>query len=131
MNELTKILYVAVGGAVGAVLRYLINISPLAAQLKPFPFHTFIINIGGSFALGLLTALFAERFPAAENMRLLITVGLLGALTTFSTFELETLRLIEEKYLLTAILYVAASFSFGLFGVSAGLLIGKKISEFY
>ena len=118
-----KILYVALGGAFGASARYLINISPLGSFLQPFPFHTFIINVTGSFLLGFAAA----RFEMSETMRLLLLTGFLGAYTTFSTFELETFELMREKNLLLAILYVALSFAVGFIGLALGVWLGRKI----
>lgn len=118
-----KILWVALGGAAGAVLRYLINISPLAKVFAPFPFATFFINITGSFLIGFLIT----KLEMNETMKLLIITGFLGAYTTFSTFELETFELMRERNLLTAILYVALSFAVGFAGVALGVWLGKKI----
>jgi len=122
-DGIIKILYVALGGATGAVARYLINISPLGSFLQPFPFHTFIINITGSFLIGFLTA----KVEMNETMKLLILTGFLGAYTTFSTFELETFDLMRERNLLTAILYVGLSFAVGFIGVALGVWLGRKI----
>jgi CrcB protein len=126
MESLTKIFAVAVGGALGAVARYLLNISPLSNIFQSFPFATFFINISGSFCIGFLLILFAEKFTISENLRLAIIVGFLGAYTTFSTFEFETFVLVREKQLTTAILYVALSFALGLIGVLSGVWLAKR-----
>lgn len=126
MESLTKILAVAIGGAFGAVLRYLINISPLQDFLKPFPFPTFFINITGSFLIGFLTILLTEKFQINENLRLTIFVGFLGAFTTFSTFELEIWKLIEESRFATAFLYLFSSVAVGFIGIALGVWFGKK-----
>jgi CrcB protein len=122
-DGMVKILLVALGGALGATARYLINISPLGTCLQPFPFHTFIINVTGSFLIGFLLV----KFEMNETMRLLLLTGFLGAYTTFSAFELETFELMRERYLLTAILYVGLSFAVGFIGVAAGVWLGRKI----
>lgn len=127
METVSKLLAVAFGGAFGAIARYLLNLL-FAKVFMPFPFATFFINITGSFFIGLLAILFAEKFPANENWRLFLTVGFLGAYTTFSTFELETFELLREKQLITAFLYVLASFAIGLIGVIGGVWLGKKIN---
>ncbi len=127
METLSRILAIAGGGAVGAVIRYLINVSPLQNLFKPFPFPTFFINITGSFLIGFLLILLTERFQWSENLRLAITVGFLGAFTTFSTFELEIWTLIEESQYLTAFLYLFLSFAVGFAGVALGIWLAKKI----
>lgn len=122
-DGIIKILYVAAGGAVGAVARYLINISPLARVFAPFPFHTFFINVTGSFLIGFLLA----KVEMNDSLKLLLLTGFLGAFTTFSAFELETFELMRERNLLTAILYVGLSFAVGFIGVALGVWLGRKI----
>lgn len=126
MENLTRILAIACGGAVGAVARYGLNIL-FAKTLLPFPFATFFINVTGSFLIGFLATLFAQRLDVDESLRLFLTVGFLGAYTTFSTFEFETFTLMREKQLLIAVLYVSMSFAVGLIGVLAGAWLAKKI----
>src|SRR5689334_9197240 len=109
METLTRILAIAAGGALGAVARYLINVSPLQNLFKPFPFPTFFINITGSFLIGFLLVLFTDKLAASENLRAGVLVGFLGAYTTFSTFELEIWTLLKENQFFTALLYLFAS----------------------
>jgi fluoride exporter len=127
MEILTRILAIAVGGAGGAVARYLINVSPLHNFLKPFPFPTFFINITGSFLIGFLLILFTDKFAVSENLRYGVLVGFLGAYTTFSTFELEIWGLLKENHFLTALLYLFASVLVGFTGVALGIWLGRKI----
>ncbi len=127
METFTKISAVAIGGALGAVARYLLNISPLANLFQSFPFATFFINISGSFLIGFLLILFTEKIAVGENLRLAVVVGFLGAYTTFSTFEFETFTLVREKQIATAILYVSLSFALGLIGVFGGALLAKRL----
>ena len=127
METLTKILAVAAGGACGAVARYLISVSPLQNLFKPFPFPTFLINIAGSFLIGFLLILLTEKYQAGENLRLAVTVGFLGAFTTFSTFELEIWELAKENHYLTALLYLLLSVEVGFAGVALGIRLAKKI----
>ena len=127
METLTRILSIAVGGAFGAVARYLINISPLQDFLKPFPFPTFFINITGSFLIGFLLILFTDKFQIYENLRFALMVGFLGAYTTFSTFELEIWGLIKENQFFTAFLYLLTSVLIGFIGVLAGVALAKKL----
>ncbi|MEJ7862638.1 MAG: fluoride efflux transporter CrcB [Pyrinomonadaceae bacterium] len=126
METLTKILSVAVGGAIGALARYGLNLL-FAKTFAPFPFATFFINITGSFLIGFLLIFFQDKFPANENLRLLIIVGFLGAYTTFSTFEFETFELLQAKQSLLAILYVSLSFAVGLTAVCSGALMARRL----
>lgn len=126
MNEITKIFAVAGGGAIGAVARYLINISPLADISPKFPFPTFVINITGSFLIGFLFVLFADKFTGSENLRLAVMVGLLGAFTTFSTFELEIFALVRERFFVTTFFYLFLSILVGFVGVAGGVWLAKR-----
>ena len=90
-----QILAIAVGGAVGALARHGLAAALAAAFGGRFPLGTLAVNVTGSFAMGWLLALFAERMHVAPEMRLLLMTGLLGAFTTFSTFSVETLALLQ------------------------------------
>lgn len=126
METLTKILSIAVGGAFGAVARYLINSSPLQNLFQPFPFPTFFINITGSFLIGFFLILLTDKFVIADNFRFAVMIGFLGAFTTFSTFELEIWNLLKENYYLTAFLYLFLSVLIGFVGVVAGISLARK-----
>jgi CrcB protein len=121
METLSKFLLVAIGGAFGAVSRYGLNLL-FANILAPFPFATFLINVTGSFLIGLLLT----RFETNETAKLLLITGFLGAYTTFSTFEYETFQLTQIKQTLTAFLYVALSFAIGFIGVASGIWVARR-----
>jgi len=123
---LIKIISVAVGGAFGAVARYLINISPLANLFEKFPFPTFFINITGSFLIGFLLILLSDKFQVSENLRIAVIVGFLGAFTTFSTFEMEIYSLVRDRSLATAFIYLFMSVLIGFIGILAGVWLAKK-----
>ena len=127
MENITKFIAIGFGGACGALLRHFINVSPLQGWLAPFPLPTFLINITGSFLIGLCFVLLTEKFDVPDYFRLMIMVGFLGAFTTFSTFELETFNLIRIKHLITVIFYVFFSLLLGYIGVIAGIWLGRKI----
>ena len=91
-----QLLAVAAGGAIGASLRWLLAGAIQRASGSAFPWGTFAVNALGSFALGFLFVYLIERSTLGELLRLLLTVGLLGAFTTFSTYSLESIRLIEQ-----------------------------------
>ena len=126
METAARILSVAVGGALGAAARYLINVSPLQNYLKPFPFPTFFINVTGSFLIGFLLILLAGKFQANENLRFAVVVGFLGAYTTFSTFEMEVFALISENRFVTAFAYLFSSILVGFVGVSLGVWFARQ-----
>ena len=127
MDALLKILFVAIGGSLGAVARYLINISPLAGAAGKFPLPTFIINITGSFLIGFLMIVFADKFDINENVRIAVIVGFLGAFTTFSTFEMEIFTLIRDREFVTGFLYLFLSVFVGFVGVVAGVALGRRV----
>jgi CrcB protein len=126
METLTRILAIAAGGALGAAARYLVHVSPLQNLFKPFPFPTFAINVTGSFLIGFLLVLFADKYEANENLRLAVMVGFLGAFTTFSTFELEIWTLVKENHFLTAFLYLFLSVAVGFIGLIPGVRLAEK-----
>ena len=125
MEALTKISAVAVGGAFGAVARYLLNISPLASVFQNFPLPTFVINISGSFLIGFLLILLTDRFEVGEALRMAVLVGFLGAFTTFSTFEMEIYGLTSERDHTTALLYLLLSIVGGFVAVVAGVRLAR------
>jgi CrcB protein len=126
MESLTKILAVALGGAFGATARYLVSVSPLHSLFEKFPFHTFLVNVIGSFLLGFCLILFTEKFTVSETLKLFVMVGFLGALTTFSTFELEIWSLLKNSYYGQAFLYLFLSVLAGFTGVILGIWLGRK-----
>lgn len=91
-----ELIAVAIGGAVGAVMRWLMASGVQKLAGGAFPWGTFAVNAIGSFLLGLLFVWLVERSTASELVRLALTVGLLGAFTTFSTYSLESIRLLQE-----------------------------------
>lgn len=127
MDSAYKLGAVIAGGAAGAVLRYLITLSPLGSSGYRFPYATFTINIVGSFLIGLLAVLLADRFGSDEPLRLLIIVGFLGAFTTFSAFEMELFSLIRDGDYVTGLLYLLLSVVLGFAGVVAGVELGRRV----
>ena len=127
MDVLTKIVFVGFGGALGAVARYLINISPLAGLFDRFPFPTFFINVSGSFLIGFLLIVLTDKITVSENFRMAIIVGFLGAFTTFSTFEMEIYGLVKDRFFTTAFLYMLLSVALGFVGLMAGVRLAREI----
>lgn len=125
MDTLTKYLAVAAGGALGAVLRYYLGGTALGRVAAPFPTATFVINVTGSFVLGLFLTLATERVHVSPHLRLAVAVGFVGAYTTFSTFEYETAKLIEDGDVTRALLNVLLSFVAGLLAVWLGIFAAR------
>lgn len=127
MNTLTKYLAVAAGSALGGMLRYFLGTTALLARTAaPFPTATFVINITGSFLVGFFLTLAAERLQLSAHLRLAVAVGFLGAYTTFSTFEYETLRLAEERRFGLALLNVLLSVAAGFAAVWGGAMLARQ-----
>lgn len=119
-------LLVGAGGAIGAMARY--GVSSLVGRLWPsgFPFATMVVNIVGSLAMGLLIGVLARLLPPWQNeARLFVAVGILGGFTTFSTFSLDTIVLIERGALGQAVLYIGLSVALSVLGLYLGLLITR------
>lgn len=119
-------LLVGLGGFIGANARFVV--ARLVGSLfeTRFPLGTFVINVSGSFLLGILGTIVAQKvMPNSEAMRLALGVGFLGAFTTFSTFEFETHALLEDGSWLTATTNMFASLFVGLLAVRAGIVIAK------
>ncbi|GAB3254962.1 fluoride efflux transporter CrcB [Nocardioides dilutus] len=109
---------VLLGGAIGAPLRYLVDLVVQSRHDSVFPWGTFTVNVAGSLVLG-VTAAVASDVGLPAWLLALVGTGLCGALTTFSTFGLETIRLLEEGSVFTAVANCAASLTIGL-GACAG-----------
>lgn len=126
METFAKIISIGIGGAFGAIARYLINISPLAGLFEKFPFPTFFINITGSFLIGFLLILLTDKISVNDNFRMAVIVGFLGAFTTFSTFEMEVYGLMKERFFTTALIYLILSVAVGFVGLVAGIELAKR-----
>ncbi len=120
-------LAIAAGGAVGALLRFWVSSGIHALLGRGFPYGTLAVNIMGSLAMGLLYVLFLERMTVGPELRGALMIGLLGAFTTFSTFSIETLNLIEQADYLKAVLNMVISVMACLLAAWLGLLIGRQL----
>lgn len=122
-----NILLIGIGGFLGAVARYGVALWIGQRWGSSFPLGTFVINISGSFLIGLLMVLFTERFMVNPQWRLLLVIGFLGAYTTFSTFEYETGALLKDGEWLFALLNVVLSVVVGFIALKLGEVIAKSL----
>lgn len=132
ISPLAASLNVALGGAVGSLLRYHVGraVSALAGAGSAFPWGTLAVNIAGSLAMGALVGWLARGTiaePSAESARLLIGVGLLGGFTTFSAFSAELVTLIHRGQAGMAAGYAAASLAAGMAAVIVGLVAAQSV----
>ncbi len=116
---------VGIGGFIGAVCRYLIGMVPLKEGCT-FPIKTFLINIAGSFLIGIIAALAMKTDPLDSRTVLFLKVGLCGGFTTFSSFALETADLMKDGKIHLVALYTVLSVTFGVLAVFAGQGIAGK-----
>ncbi len=121
------LLLVALGGASGSVLRYLVGHWSLRQFGPAFPWGTMIVNIVGSLLIGLLAEFIARRLDASAEVRLLLVTGFLGGFTTFSAFSLDALTLFERGATTIAVVYVVTSVAVSLAAVMGGLALGRSM----
>lgn len=122
-----QILAIAAGGALGAVMRYLASTGVYALLGRGFPYGTLVVNVVGSLAMGFLSVVLLERLVASPEWRAAILVGFLGAFTTFSTFSIETLNLIEQGAQLRAALNMFLSVVLCVSAAWVGLVMGRQL----
>lgn len=120
-------LWIGLTGFLGAVSRYQVEGWLSRRASGAFPWGTLTVNVTGCFLVGFLLTLLTERFVAHPDLRVAVTVGFLGAYTTFSTFAYETLRLGEDGALGLAVANLVASVAAGVLAVWLGTVLGRAI----
>ncbi len=123
--RLSLLLLVFLGGGIGSVCRYAMATTLQKNFPGPFPVGTFLVNLLGCFAIGLVGALGLERAAISPQARVFLMVGILGGFTTFSSFAWESLGLLTVKDLLRVSLYVGGSVFCGLLGAFLGRSMGR------
>ena len=125
---MNKLLFVALGGGVGAMARYLVGVQTLRMFGPNWPYGTFTVNVLGGFLMGALAGYLAHRGGAdQERWRLLLGVGVLGGFTTFSAFSLETALMFEKRAYADALIYTVASVVLATTALFAGLLLARRL----
>ena len=123
-----KYFFIAVGGALGSLARYLVGVAVTDRMGSKFPYGTFVINITACLIIGFSLAFLGRRAELSAAWRFLIPVGFVGAYSTFSTFEWETFSNLQTGAFLTSSLYVVLSIVLGLAAVWCGVLLARAFA---
>lgn len=124
MNQIALIF---VGAGIGGVLRFLFGKAALQILGAGFPFGTIGVNIIGSFLIGISAAILSKHAHLQHFIQYFFMIGVLGGFTTFSTFSLDVIRLIEHSRFLEAAIYILASVALSILAVFAGMVIARQI----
>ncbi|MCG8488972.1 MAG: fluoride efflux transporter CrcB [Candidatus Thiodiazotropha sp.] len=122
-----QLLVIASGGAAGALFRFWVSSGVYGVLGRGFPYGTLAVNVLGSLVMGFLYVLFIERMAVSAELRAGLLIGFLGAFTTFSTFSMETLNLLEQAEVLKAGLNVLLSVVACLLACWLGLVLGRQL----
>ena len=122
-----EIIAVAVGGSMGAVSRYLVSQFMAAKFGADLPYGTFIVNVVGCFIIGAFMTLITEKFAISSYWRLIVVVGFVGGLTTFSSLGYETFKLLENGSLSYALSNIALNLLFGFSAIWIGVVLARMI----
>ena len=127
MQRMRTVLAVALAGALGALARWGLG-AWFGHRFPSFPWGTMVINVSGSFILGVMFAVLVERSVGSTTLRVALMTGLMGAYTTFSTFSLEAFRLFEDGATGSAVANIGMSVVLGLLAVWLGVVAGRAVA---
>jgi len=122
-----QVLAIATGGAFGALLRFWVSNGIYSVLGRSFPYGTLVVNVLGSLLMGFLYVMLVDKLSLGPQWRAALLIGLLGAFTTFSTFSLETVNLVEEGEVVKALLNVLLSVVLCLLATWMGVLAGRSV----
>lgn len=125
LRSMKTLILIAFGGALGALSRHGVSVGFMRLVGPGFPYATIAVNIFGSFLMGCLAGYFLQNGVSSQPIKLFLTVGFLGAFTTFSTFSLDTITLFERGEVMPALSYVLASVFLSVFGLWLGFFLFK------
>jgi CrcB protein len=123
----SQLVYIAAGGATGALMRYWMSSGIYAILGRGFPYGTLTVNVVGSLLMGFCYVFMIERMDVSAEWRAALMIGLLGAFTTFSTFSIETLNLLESGEQLKAALNILLSVTLCIIGCWLGMIVGRNV----
>lgn len=126
-GPLTPFLMIGLGGFLGANCRYLVGGWAADRFGAAFPYGTLLINVTGSFIIGLFLTLITDRFVVHPSVRLFFVIGFLGAYTTFSTFTFESVALLQSRAYLLAATNLFGSLFLGVLAVMLGVIVGRLV----
>lgn len=122
---MSAVLWVALGGAIGSMARYGVNVAGMRAFGLGFPWGTLAVNVLGSLAIGFVTAMLLRRWPESTDLKFFLSTGLLGGFTTFSAFSLDAAQLFERGAFALMAFYVGGTVLLSLLAVFVGLALGR------
>jgi CrcB protein len=122
-----NVLFVAVGGGLGAAARYLLQGVVYRFTGAEFPYGTLVVNVLGCFLIGVMMASLEERFVTVPSLRIFLSIGVLGGFTTFSSFSYESLALLQEGNILSGFANILGTFCGCLFATWVGMVTGRLI----
>jgi CrcB protein len=125
--DLRIVLAIAIGGAIGSVARYGLNVAIQSRLADPFPLGIMVINVSGSLLLGFVMRLSLETTAMSPELRLFLTTGFCGGFTTFSTFSYDALTLFESGAARSALTYIIGSVGLSILGAFGGVLAAHQL----